>query len=160
MRELASAGVSEEVKNAALETLAAEEHQLLLELRRSEAINEERAREQLRLKQEEELALVLQESRHAEIGMAALAAKEATLKAMREKQAALDQAYQDFITQQQHPYKQLGFMSDLVRGSASLASTGAKSVYEAPPSTLSQIGGLGLGALGLYNMYNQGTGQR
>jgi len=78
----------------------------------------------------------------------------------KEKQAALDQAYQDFITQQQHPYKQLGFMSDLLRGSASLASTGAKSVYEAPPSTLSQIGGLGLGALGLYNMYNQGTGQR
>lgn len=78
----------------------------------------------------------------------------------KEKQAALDQAYQDFITQQQHPYKQLGFMSDLLRGSASLASTGAKSVYEAQPSALSQIGGLGLGALGLYNMYNQATGQK
>jgi len=78
----------------------------------------------------------------------------------KEQQAALDQAYQDFITQQQYPYKQLGFMSDLLRGSASLASTGAKAVYESPPSTLSQIGGLGLGALGLYNMYNQGTGQR
>ena len=78
----------------------------------------------------------------------------------KEKQAALDQAYQDFITQQQHPYKQLGFMSDLLRGSSSLASTGAKSVYESQPSALSQIGGLGLGALGLYNMYNQATGQK
>lgn len=77
----------------------------------------------------------------------------------KEKQAALDQAYQDYITQQQYPYKQLGFMSDLLRGSASLATTGAKSVYESPPSLLSQVGGLGLGALGMYNLYNQATGQ-
>lgn len=65
------------------------------------------------------------------------------------QQRALDMAYQDFITQQQHPYKQLGFLSDILRGSASLASTGGKAVYEAPPSMLSQIGGVGLGALGL-----------
>lgn len=78
----------------------------------------------------------------------------------KEQQAALDQAYQDFITQQQHPYKQLGFMSDILRGSSSLASTGGKAVYESQPSALSQIGGLGLGALGIYNMYNQATGQK
>lgn len=65
------------------------------------------------------------------------------------QQRALDMAYQDFITQQQHPYKQLGFLSDILRGSASLAATGGKAVYEAPPSMLSQIGGAGLGALGL-----------
>ena len=69
-----------------------------------------------------------------------------------EKQKALDQAYQDFITQQQYPYKQLGFMSDILRGSANLAATGGKAVYEAPPSTMSQLGGLGLGALSLYNL--------
>ena len=68
------------------------------------------------------------------------------------QQRALDQAYQDFITQQQYPYKNLGFLSDILRGSASLAATGGKAVYEAPPSMASQIGGLGLGALGLYNM--------
>lgn len=66
----------------------------------------------------------------------------------KERQAALDMAYQDFITQQQHPYKQLGFLSDILRGSSSLAATGGKAVYEAPPSMLSQIGGIGLGALG------------
>lgn len=69
-----------------------------------------------------------------------------------EQQKALDLAYQDYITQQQYPYKQLGFMSDILRGSANLAATGGKTVYEAAPSTASQLGGLGLGALGLYNL--------
>lgn len=69
-----------------------------------------------------------------------------------EQQKALDLAYQDYITQQQYPYKQLGFMSDILRGSANLAATGGKTVYEAAPSTASQIGGLGLSALGLYNL--------
>jgi hypothetical protein len=39
-------------------------------------------------------------------------------------------AYQDFISQQQMPYKNLGFLSDILRGSASLAATGGKTVYE------------------------------
>jgi hypothetical protein len=69
-----------------------------------------------------------------------------------EQQKALDMGYQDFINQQQYPYKQLGFMSDLLRGSANLAGTGGKTVYEAPPSTLSQLGGLGLAAAGTYNL--------
>jgi hypothetical protein len=60
----------------------------------------------------------------------------------RESQAKLDLAYQDFLTQQQYPYKQLGFMSDLLRGSANLAGTGGKTVYEAPPSMGSQLLGL------------------
>lgn len=78
----------------------------------------------------------------------------------KEKQAALDQAYQDFITQQQYPYKQLGFMSDLLRGSSNLAATGAKTVYEQQPSALSTIGNLGIAGLGMYNLYNQGMGQK
>ena len=72
-----------------------------------------------------------------------------------ERQRALDLAYQDFLTQKQFPYQQLGFLSDVLRGSANLTATGGKAVYEAPPSTLSQIGGLGLGALGLYNLANK-----
>lgn len=71
-----------------------------------------------------------------------------------EEQAAtqreLDLAYQDFISQQQDPYKQLGFLSDILRGSANLAATGGKAVYEAPPSALSQMVGPGLLGLGLY----------
>ena len=69
-----------------------------------------------------------------------------------EQQAAIDMAYQDFLTQQRYPYSQIGFMSDLLRGSANLAQTGGRAVYEAPPSPLSQVGGLGLAGLGMYNM--------
>lgn len=71
------------------------------------------------------------------------------------EQAYLDQQYQDFIAQQQHPYKQLGFMSDILRGSANLAGTGSKSVYEAAPSAASQIAGTGLSLAALYNMANK-----
>jgi hypothetical protein len=70
-----------------------------------------------------------------------------------DQQKALDMAYQDFLAQQQYPYKQLGFMSDLLRGSANLAGTGAKSVYEAQPSQLSQMVGPGLLGLGIYREF-------
>jgi hypothetical protein len=68
----------------------------------------------------------------------------------RESQAKLDMAYQDFLTQQQYPYKQLGFMSDLLRGSANLAGTGGKTVYEQPASLGSQLLGLGATLGGSY----------
>lgn len=70
-----------------------------------------------------------------------------------ERQRALDMAYQDFLAQQQYPYKQLGFMSDLLRGSANLAGSGGKTVYEAPPSPMSQIVGPGLLGLGIYREF-------
>jgi hypothetical protein len=69
-----------------------------------------------------------------------------------EQQKALDLQYQDFITQQQYPYKQLGFMSDILRGSANLAGTGGKTVYEAPGSGTAQLLGTGLGAASIYNL--------
>ena len=72
-----------------------------------------------------------------------------------ERQRALDLQYQDFITQQQYPYKQLGFMSDILRGSSNLAGTGGKTVYEQQPSLLSQITGPGLLGLGLYREMNR-----
>jgi hypothetical protein len=70
-----------------------------------------------------------------------------------QQQQALDMAYQDFLSQQQYPYKQLGFMSDLLRGSANLAGTGGKTIYEAPPSTTQNLMQLGLGGLGLYKAF-------
>lgn len=70
-----------------------------------------------------------------------------------DKQKQLDMAYQDFLAQQQYPYKQLGFMSDLLRGSANLAGTGGKTVYEAQPSQLSQMVGPGLLGLGIYREF-------
>lgn len=69
-----------------------------------------------------------------------------------ERQKLMDLQYQDFLQQQQYPYKQLGFMSDILRGSANLAATGGKTVYEPPPSVASQLGGLGLAGLGVYNL--------
>lgn len=62
--------------------------------------------------------------------------------AQQDRQAALDLAYQDFLRQQQYPYAQLGFMSDILRGSGNLAQTGSRALYEAPPSTGSQLLGL------------------
>ena len=67
-------------------------------------------------------------------------------------QRDIDTKYQDFLNYQNYPYKQLGFMSDILRGSANLTATGGKTVYEAPPSVASQIGGLGLAGLGVYNL--------
>ncbi len=67
-----------------------------------------------------------------------------------ESQAKLDLAYQDFLQQQRYPYAQLGFMSDILRGSGNLAGTGGRAVYEAPPSTTQNLMQLGLGGLGLY----------
>ena len=67
-----------------------------------------------------------------------------------EQQAKLDLAYQDFLQQQRYPYAQLGFMSDILRGSGNLAATGGRAVYEQPPSTTQQLMQLGLGGLGLY----------
>jgi hypothetical protein len=66
-------------------------------------------------------------------------------------QQGLSQNYQDFLNQQNYPYKQLGFMSDILRGTP--ASAGASTMYQAPPSNMAQFGNaaqLGLGALMKY----------
>ena len=69
------------------------------------------------------------------------------------EQQRLQQAYQDFQTQRQYPYQQLAFMSDMLRG-LPLAQY-SQTMYQQPPSTLSQLGGLGLGAYGVHRMFNQ-----
>jgi hypothetical protein len=65
-------------------------------------------------------------------------------------QQGLDLAYQDFLKQRNYPYQQLAFMSDMTRGIP--LSQAAQQVYTAPPSTASQLGGLGMSALGIYGM--------
>lgn len=62
-------------------------------------------------------------------------------------QRPLDMAYQDFLNQQNYPYKQLGFMSDLVRG-LPLGQQSTSQMYQAPPSGLQTLGALGMGAYG------------
>lgn len=68
------------------------------------------------------------------------------------RQQGLTQAYSDFQNQQQHPYRQLGFMSDMIRG-LPLGQQSTSRVYEAPPSMMGQLGGLGMGAYGLSKMF-------
>jgi hypothetical protein len=65
-------------------------------------------------------------------------------------QQALDLAYQDFLKQRNFPYQQLAFQSDMLRGLP--LSQSAQSLYSAPPSMGSQLGGLGMSALGIYGM--------
>ena len=67
------------------------------------------------------------------------------------RQQGLTQAYSDFQNQQQQPYQQLGFFSDLIRG-LPLGQQSTSRVYEAPPSLMGQLGGLGMGAYGLSKM--------
>jgi len=64
------------------------------------------------------------------------------------RQQGLTQAYQDFLNEQNYPYKQLGFMSDMIRG-LPLGQQTTRQVYEAPGSMLGQVAGLGVGLGGM-----------
>lgn len=58
------------------------------------------------------------------------------------EQQRLSTLYQQFVEEQQAPYKQLGFMSDILRGTP--ASSTTTSYYQQPPNFLaSTIGGAG-----------------
>jgi len=71
------------------------------------------------------------------------------------EQQILDQRYADFLRQRDYPMEQLGYYSNLLRGlPMQMGST--QTTYAQPPSIASQIGGLGLSALGLYNMAGGG----
>lgn len=70
-------------------------------------------------------------------------------------QQALDAQYQDYLNYQNYPYKQLGFMSDLIRGVPT--TTSASSIYQAPPSTMQSLMSLGLGAYGLNSLFGGST---
>jgi hypothetical protein len=66
------------------------------------------------------------------------------------QQQGLDVNYQDFLKQRNYPYQQLAFQSDMMRG-LPLSQT-AQTMYAAPPSTASQLGGLGMTGMGIYGM--------
>jgi hypothetical protein len=69
-------------------------------------------------------------------------------------QAKKDQDYADFQRQQQYPYQQLSYMSDLIRG-APMGNL-SQSIYQAPPSTAAQIAGLGATAYGASKYFANG----
>lgn len=64
------------------------------------------------------------------------------------EQERLSNQYQDFIDQQNYPYQQLAFMSDILRGVPT--SDAASKLYRQPPNMAGQIAGLGLGLGSLY----------
>ena len=57
-------------------------------------------------------------------------------------QNVMNNQYQDYLNQQNHPYQQLSFMSNLLRG-LPMSNTTAQ-VYQQPPSMLGQVAGAGL----------------
>jgi hypothetical protein len=67
------------------------------------------------------------------------------------EQQRLDTAYADFLRQRDYPMEQLGYFSNILRGvPVQLGST--QTTYAQPPSLASQVSGLGLAGLGLYNL--------
>jgi len=57
-------------------------------------------------------------------------------------QNALNTEYQDFLNYQNYPYKQLGFMSDMIRGLP--LTQQSQTMYQQPPSMVQQVAGLGI----------------
>jgi hypothetical protein len=70
-------------------------------------------------------------------------------------QERANQRYQDYLTEQRHPYQQLEFMSNILRGTPMGT---VQTMYNAPPSMSSQIAGLGLAGAGMYGMMNRKKG--
>ena len=79
------------------------------------------------------------------------------LQQQQQAQNVLNTNYQNFMAEQNDPYKRLGFYSDIVRG-APLTQTGS-SVYQASPTTMQNLTSLGLGAYGLNSLFGSGTGK-
>jgi hypothetical protein len=71
------------------------------------------------------------------------------------EQQGLTQAYQDFQNQQNYPYKQLGFMSDMINR-LPLGQQSTRQVYEPEPGGLQQLGALGAGVYGLSKFMAEG----
>ena len=72
-----------------------------------------------------------------------------------QNQNIMSQQYQDFLNQQNYPYKQLGFMSDMLRGLP--LSQSSSQMYEQPPSMMNQLAGLGTAAYGVSRMAEGGA---
>jgi hypothetical protein len=69
-------------------------------------------------------------------------------------QNMLNNQYQDYLGYQNYPYKQLGFMSDMLRGLP--LTQQSSTIYSQAPSMVSQVAGLGTAALGASKMFAKG----
>jgi hypothetical protein len=69
------------------------------------------------------------------------------------QQQQLDVQYQDLMSRLRYPETQLGGISNILRGIPTTDVT--QTTATPPPSFASQLAGMGLAGLGLYNMFNQ-----
>ena len=76
--------------------------------------------------------------------MAAQAQQQAGSQLQGLEQQRLQMAYEDFLNRQRYPYQQLGFMSDLIRGTPTAG--GVEKIYGSSASPIGALAGLG----GLY----------
>jgi hypothetical protein len=72
------------------------------------------------------------------------------------EQQRVNQAIQNYALQQQNPQMQLSLMSSLLRGLPLQQAT--TQTYQAAPSTISQLGGLGLAGAGAYGLMRKEGG--
>ena len=75
-----------------------------------------------------------------------------------QQQNIINQAVQNYATEQQYPFMQLGVLNSMLRGLPMQQSS--TQMYQAPPSTISQLAGLGTAGLGALGMYNAATGSK
>jgi hypothetical protein len=73
-----------------------------------------------------------------------------------QQQNLINQMIQNYATAQQYPQQQLAFMNAMLRG-LPLQTTTTQG-YQAAPSAISQLGGLGLMGAGIYNVANRKKG--
>jgi hypothetical protein len=73
------------------------------------------------------------------------------------EQEMLNQRYQDFINQQQFPYKQAEFGMGLLRGIPATGQTGT--LYQQSPNLFAQIAGAGAGLGSLFGSLGSGGGR-
>jgi hypothetical protein len=75
-----------------------------------------------------------------------------------QQQNIINQAVQNYATEQQYPFMQLGILNSMLRGLPMQQSS--TQMYQAPPSAVSQLAGLGTAGLGALGMYNQAMGSK
>jgi len=75
-----------------------------------------------------------------------------------QQQNIINQAIQNYATEQQYPFMQLGILNSMLRGLPMQQSS--TQMYQAPPSAVSQLAGLGTAGLGALGMYNAATGSK
>ena len=74
------------------------------------------------------------------------------------EQAKLGYNMQDYSAQQQYPYQQLSFLSNILRGTPMGGVTSMYGAQSTPAQMIGALGGLGMGAAGMMGAFNKKEG--